>query len=149
MSDSWDSSDCSPPGSSVHSISQSRILEWVAIFFSRESSWPPSPALAGGFFTTEPPSVQLLSRVQHLETLWTAVHQASLSITNSQSLLKLMSIDSVMPSNHLILCHLFSSCLQSFWYQDLFQWVSSSNQVAKGLDLQHQSFQWIFRTDFL
>ena len=37
-----------------------------------------------------------------------------LSITNSQSLLKLMSIESVMPSNHLILCHPFSSCLQSF-----------------------------------
>ena len=38
-------------------------------------------------------------------TLWTAARQASLSITNSQSLLKLMSIESVMPSNHLILCH--------------------------------------------
>ena len=38
-------------------------------------------------------------------TLWTAAHQASLSITNSQSLLKLMSIESVMPSNHLIFCH--------------------------------------------
>ena len=36
---------------------------------------------------------------------WTAAHQASLSITNSQSLLKLMSIKSVMPSNHLVLCH--------------------------------------------
>ena len=39
-------------------------------------------------------------------TAWTAAQQASLSITNSQSLLKLMSIESVMPSNHLILCHL-------------------------------------------
>ena len=39
------------------------------------------------------------------ETPWTAAHQASLSITNSQSLLKLMSIELVMPSNHLILCH--------------------------------------------
>ena len=38
-------------------------------------------------------------------TLWTALHQASLSIANSQSLFKLMSIESVMPSNHLILCH--------------------------------------------
>ena len=38
-------------------------------------------------------------------TPWTAVHQASLSITNSQNLLKLMSIELVMPSNHLILCH--------------------------------------------
>ena len=49
-------------------------------------------------------SVQSLSRVQLLATPWTAAHQASLSITNSQSLLKLMSIESVMPSNHLILC---------------------------------------------
>ena len=49
-------------------------------------------------------SVQLLSCVRLLATPWTAVHQASLSITNSRSLLKLMSIESVMPSNHLILC---------------------------------------------
>ena len=50
-------------------------------------------------------SVQLLSRVQLFVTPWIAAHQASLSITNSRSLLKLMSIESVMPSNHLILCH--------------------------------------------
>ena len=49
--------------------------------------------------------VQSLSRVRFFETSWTAPLQASLSITNSQSLLKLMSIESVMPSNHLILCH--------------------------------------------
>ena len=55
---------------------------------------------------------QLISSVQFIHsvvsnsaTLWTAACQASLSITNSQSLLKLMSIESVMPSNHLILCH--------------------------------------------
>ena len=46
-----------------------------------------------------------LSHVQLFATQWTAARQASLSITNSQSLLKLMSIESVMPSNHLILCH--------------------------------------------
>ena len=50
-------------------------------------------------------SVQLLSRVGLFATPWTAAHQASLSITNPWSLLKLMSIESVMPSNHLILCH--------------------------------------------
>ena len=49
-------------------------------------------------------SIQLLSQVQLFATLWTAAHQASLSITSSRSLLKLMSIKSVMPSNHLILC---------------------------------------------
>ena len=50
-------------------------------------------------------SVQLLSCVRLFATPWTAAHQASLSITNSRSLLKLMSIMSVIPSNHLILCH--------------------------------------------
>ena len=49
-------------------------------------------------------SVQLLSCVQLFVTPWTTAHQASLSITNYQSLLKLMSIESVMPSNHFILC---------------------------------------------
>ena len=49
-------------------------------------------------------SVQSLSRVWLFATPWTAAHQASLSITNSQRLLKLMSIELVMPSNHLILC---------------------------------------------
>ena len=49
-------------------------------------------------------SVQLLSRVRLFATPWTIAHQASLSITNSQSLPKLMSIESVMPSNRLILC---------------------------------------------
>ena len=50
-------------------------------------------------------SVQSLNRVWLFVTPWTAAHQASLSITNSWSLLKLMSIKSVTPSNHLILCH--------------------------------------------
>ena len=50
-------------------------------------------------------SVQSLSHVWFFLTPWIAAHQASLSITNSRSLLKLMSIESVMPSNHLILCH--------------------------------------------
>ena len=50
-------------------------------------------------------SVQSLSRVQLFATPWIAAHQASLSITNSRSSLRLMSIQSVMPSSHLILCH--------------------------------------------
>ena len=50
-------------------------------------------------------SVQSLSRVRLFATPWTAAPQASLSFTISQSLLKLMSIESMMPSNHLILCH--------------------------------------------
>ena len=50
-------------------------------------------------------SVQSLSRIPLFATPWTVALQASLSITNSRSILKLMSITSVMPSNHLILCH--------------------------------------------
>ena len=74
-----------------------------------------SPALAGGFFNINATleaqkvavqfsSVQLLSCVRLFVTPWTAAHQTSLFITNPWSLLKLMSIESVMPSNHLILC---------------------------------------------
>ena len=50
-------------------------------------------------------SVQLLSQIWLFVTPWTAAHQASLSVTSFQSLLKLMSTESVVPSNHLILCH--------------------------------------------
>ena len=59
-------------------------------------------------------SVQSLNRVKLFATPWTAACQTSLSITNSEGLFKLMSIKSVMLCNHLILCHPFSSHLQSF-----------------------------------
>ena len=97
-------------------------------------------------------SVQSLSHVRFFATPWTAAHQASLSFTISWSLLKLMSIESVMPSNHRILCHPFLFLPSIFpSIRVFFQWVSSSHQVAKLLELQlqHQSFQWIFRTDLL
>ena len=54
--------------------------------------------------------------------------------------------DAIQPSHPLVP---FSSCLNLSQHQDLFKWVSSSHQVAKVLELQHQSLQWIFRTDFL
>ena len=76
-------------------------------------------------------SVQSLSHVQLFVTPWTAAHQASLSITNSQSLLKLMSIESVMPSNHLILCHPLFLPPSIFPSNRVFSNVSSSCQVAK------------------
>ena len=60
--------------------------------------------LNGNEFVQTLSSVQLLSRVRLFATPWTEARQASLSITNSQSLLKLMPIESVMPSNHLTLC---------------------------------------------
>ena len=59
----------------------------------------------GNFSKSSIVVVQWLSHIQLFATLWTAARQASLSVTNSQILLKLMSIKSVMPSNHLILCH--------------------------------------------
>ena len=116
-----DPMDCSPRGSSVHGISQARILEWVVIFFLQ------------GFFLTQGSNSHLphcnqilhcwatreahmyvyvcacfcccgsLSHVQLFATISTAVRQASLSFTISWSLLKLMSIESTMPSKHLIL----------------------------------------------
>ena len=69
-------------------------------------------------------------------TPWT--HQALLSFPISWDLLKLMSIESVMPFNHLIHCHPFLLLPSIFPnHQDLFQWVSYSHQVAKVLELQH------------
>ena len=97
-------------------------------------------------------SVQSLSRVQLFVTPWTEARQASLSITNSWSSLKFMFIESVMSSNHLILCRPFLLLPSIFpSNQALFKSVSSFHQVAKVLEfqLQPQSFQWIFRTDFL
>ena len=65
-------------------------MEWVAISSSRRGSLS---------------SVQSLSHVRLFATPWTTARQASLSITNSRSLLKVISIESVMPSTHLILCY--------------------------------------------
>ena len=77
-------------------------------------------------------SVQSLSRVWLFVTPWIAAHQASLSITNSQSSLKLMSIESVMPYSHLILCRPLLLCPQSlpasesFPMSQLFTWDGQS-----------------------
>ena len=97
-------------------------------------------------------SVQSISRVWLFVTPLIAACQASLSITSSQSLLKLMSIESVgdaIQSSHPLssTSPAFNLCQQ----QCLFKWVSSSHQVAKVLEfqLQHQSLQWTPRTDLL
>ena len=93
--------DCSLPGSSILLLlklfqswtdgNTSKLILWSQHF-------PPTKARQ---FST----VQSCTRVQLFATLWTATHQASVSITNSWSLLKFMSIESVMPSNHPIFCH--------------------------------------------
>ena len=74
-------------------------------------------------------SVQLLSRVWLFVTPWT--HQASLSITNYGSLPKLMFIESMMPSNHLLFCHPLLLLLNLSQHQVLFQWVNSSLRWPK------------------
>ena len=85
-------------------------------------------------------SIQFSTVAQSCPTLatpWTAAHQAYLSVTNSQSLLKLMSFESVMPFNHLILCRpLAPPAFNLSQHQGLFQWVSSLHQVAKVLEFQ-------------
>ena len=83
--------DGSLPGFSVPGILQARTLEWVAISFPNAWKWKVK--------------VKSLSRVRRLVTPWTAACQSSLSFTASQSLLKLLSIESAMPSSHCVLCH--------------------------------------------
>ena len=79
-------------------------------------------------------SVQLLSCVQLFATLWSAACQASLSTTNSQSLLKLMSVKLVMPSSNDMVAP-SPSAFNLSQHQGPFQWVSSLHQVAKVLEL--------------
>ena len=96
-------------------------------------------------------SVQSLSRVRLFVTPWIIACQASRSITNSRSLLKLMFIELVMPSSHLILCCPLLLLPPIPPSVSLFQWVNSWHEVAKVLEfqLQHQSFQRTPRTDLL
>ena len=90
-------------------------------------------------------SVQSLRHVRLFVTLRTAARQASLSITYSRILFKLMSIEFVIPSNHLILCHIHLLLPSIFPSIKVF----SNESVSIGLQLPHQSFRWIFRTAFL
>ena len=91
-----------------------------------------------------------LSCVRLFATPWTAVHQASLSFPISQSLLKLMSIELVMPFNHLILCHPFSSSLQSFPASGSFpvsQFFTSGGQrigVSTSASVLPMNIQYLF-----
>ena len=80
--------------------------EWVCSFSlgRQETSWREMMVRGAQHYSMPLSSVQSLSRVRLFATPWIATRKASLSITNSLSLPKLMSINSVMPSNHLILC---------------------------------------------
>ena len=111
------------------SVSSPCSAHWPA-YFSRRSARQVSVQFS---------SVQS-SRVRLFVNPRTAARQASLSITNSRNLLKLMSIESVMLSNHFIVCRplLLSPALTLSQHQGLFQGVSSSHQVAKVLEFQLQ-----------
>ena len=96
-------------------------------------------------FPTCNQSFQSLSHVQLFAGPWTAAYQASLSITNFQSLLKLIFIESVMPSNHLILRHPHSPPAFSLSQQQgLFQWdrVSLVAQMVKNLPAVRETWVW-------
>ena len=134
------------------------LTEWsswgcrTGVSFLLEVSWWPYLALGhsqGRLYIVVVVVVQSLNRVRLFATLWTAAHQASLSFAISQSLLKLMSIESMMPCNHLIPSPPSPPALNLSQCKGLFQWVGSSHEVAKVLEHQHQFFQWIFRVDFL
>ena len=126
-----DAMDCSPPVSSVHGILQARILEWVAISFSRGSSQPRDTqvsCIAGRRF------ILWATREAFPELAQTHVHRVG---------------NAIQPS-HSVLFH-YPPVFNLSQHQSIFKWVSSSHQVAKGLEfqLQHQFFQWVFKTDFL
>ena len=96
------------PSLSPHSISSSHLSSLLPTDAVNAASSGPLKwlfySLSSSIQTRQFSSVQLLSRVRLFVIPWTAAHQASLSVTNSQSFLKLMSIELVMPSNHLIFC---------------------------------------------
>ena len=108
----------SPPDSSVPAVLQARrpvgSHSLPQGIFPTQGSNQVSHVAGRSFIIWTTSSVQSLSHVWLFVTPWTAAHQVFLSITNSQSLLRLMSIASVMPSNHLILCHLPLFFPQSF-----------------------------------
>ena len=132
------------------------MLDWVAISYSKGSSWHREWTQVSCISWIGRLIlyciVQLLSWVQLFATSWTAAHQASLSFTNSRSLL------SSCPSSWW--CHpTISSSVTSpsppapspSQHQGLYQWNNTLPEVAKVLEfqLQHQSFQWTPRTDLL
>ena len=166
-----DHTDYSPPGCSVHGIPQARMLEWVAISSSRESSWSRDQTcnscifcIAGRFFIAEPPgspilryscSVQFSSVAQSCPTLCDPMNRSKPGLPVYHQLPEFTQTqvhwvgDAFQPS------HPLSSpsppAFDLSQHHGLFQWVSTLHQVAKVLEfqLQHQSFQWTPRTDLL
>ena len=165
MSNSCDLLNCTAPGFSVHGISQARILEWVAITFSRGSSqprdWSHLSCIVGRFFTTEPDSfplegptcvissVQLLSHIQLCDPMDCSrsgfpVHHQLLELAQTH----VRRVGDAI--HHLIFCR---PLLLPSVFPRIRVFSSESAltyQMAKVLELQlqHQSLQWIFRVDY-
>ena len=163
--------DCSPPGSSVHGISQAIILEWVVIPFSRKSSWPRDQThiscihcvsyIAGRFSPGEPPgkhfqiqSVQFSSVAQSCPTLCNTMDCSSAGLPIHYQLPEFTQThvhwvsDAIQPS------HPLSSpsppTFKLSQHQGLFKWVILCIRWPKyWFQLQYQFFQRIFRNDFL
>ena len=168
--------DCSPPGSSVHGISQARILEWVAIPFSRGSFHPRGQiwvfCIAGRFFTFWAPREVLIGNPGKYTHIFVMAYSVQFSSVAQPCLPLCQLMDCSMPGfpvhhqlpglNQTRICHIGDAIQPSHpllspspptlnlsQHQGLFKWVSSSHQVAKVLEfqIQYQSFQGIFRTD--
>ena len=122
--------DYNLPGSSVHGILQARILGWVAV----------------PFYSVVVCSVQFSSVVSYSLQPYELQH-ARPPCPSPTPGVKLMSIESVMPSNHLILCHPLLLPPSIFPSIRVFSNESVLRKVLE-FQLQHQSLQWIFRTDF-
>ena len=152
-----DPMDCSLPGSSVFGILQARMMEWVAMpssrgsFWSRNQTWESYYSCIGRFFTP----CHCCSVVQSYANLSDTMN-CSISVFHLfHYLLEFAQThvhwadDAIQPSRPL--SPPSPSVLNLSQHQGLFQWVSSLHQVAKVLvfQLQHQSFQWILRVDFL
>ena len=156
--------NCSLSGSSVHGILQARILEWVAMPFFRGSSrprdWTQVSWIAGRFFTIwasrkpiHMPSVQFSSVTQSCLTLFDPTDCSTPGFPVHHQLPEFTQTHVHWVCHAIQPSHPLSSpsppAFNVSQHQGLFQWISSSHQVAKVLELQHQSFQWIVRTDFL
>ena len=177
-----------PPGSSVHWSLQARTLEWLAISFSRDSSWPRNwtlvSCIAGRFFTIWAtrkalyplnlkgnPGICILSRKPRIEKDWVD-KEAQFSRSVMSDSLRSHGLQHARPPCPSPTPGVYSDlCPLTWWchptshpllfpspptfnlsqHQGLLKSVYSSHQMAKGLEfqLQHQSFQWIFSTDFL
>ena len=162
---SCDPIDCRPPGSSVHGISQARMLEWVAFSFSRGSFWPGDRVSCigrWGFFvcfvfhqwaTREAWYVNMwvcCLVAQSYPTPWDPTDCSTPGLPVRHQLLEFPQTHVHRVGDAIQTSHPLSSpsppAFNLSQHQGLVQWVSSSNHEAKELELelQHQSFQWIW-----